>query len=223
MASSIGKEEKLIGLATVLIILILVIINDKETFFFFNRYSATPLTDWLMPRVSNEMIYLVPALGLILWLGFWAGANGRWALAGLVILFLLTDAGIGYGLRPLLERPRPWASLVGVHHYHHGWSFTDAQIVLKSSGVFGLPSAHAANSMGLAVYLSRFNKTLGLLVGYLAILIGLSRIYVGMHFPTDVLAGYAWGTVSALFAAGVVHKVREWVSRTKKPGPGEPS
>ena len=211
MFSSIGKKEKLIGLAAVLTFVVLVIINDEKTFFFFNRYSATPFTDWFMPRITDEAIYLVPALGLILWLGLGAGAAGRWALAGLAVLFFLTDAGIAHGIRPLLERPRPWASLVGVHHYHAGWYLTDAKTILESSGVFGLPSAHAANSMGLAVYLSRFNRTLGLLVGYLALLIGLSRIYVGMHFPTDVLAGYAWGAASGLFTAWLVFKVRKRV------------
>ncbi len=202
------------GLAVSLAALVLLVINDKETFFFFNRQSATPFTDWFMPWISNELIYLPPALGLILWLGFKSGSQGRWALAGLVILFLLTDAAIGYGLRPLLERPRPWASLVGVHRFHHGWSITDAQLVLKTGGVFGLPSAHAANSMGLAVYLSRFSRPLGLLAGYLALLIGLSRIYVGMHFPTDVLAGYAWGACSGLFAAWAINKVRRRFDKT---------
>ncbi len=215
--SSIGTKEKCLGLIIGLAGLVLIIINDQETFFFFNRISATPFTDWLMPWVSNEMVYLAPAALLVLWLGFKAGATGRWALAGLVILFVLTDAGVGYVIRPLLERPRPWASLVEVHRFHQGWSITDAQVVLKASGVFGLPSAHASNSMGLAVYLSRFNRTIGLTVGYVALLIGLSRIYVGMHFPTDVLAGYAWGAISGLFAAWVVFKVRERV-RTVRAG-----
>ena len=213
MASSIGTTEKYVGLTTALAAVALIIINDRETFFFFNRVSATPLTDWLMPWVSNEKIYLAPALCLALWLGLKTGAAGRWALAGLVVLFLLTDAGVGYVIRPLLERPRPWASLVGVHHFHNGWSLTDAQTVLQAGGVFGLPSAHAANSMGLAVYLSRFNKPLGLVIGYLALLIGLSRIYVGMHFPTDVLAGYAWGAASGLFAAWSVNLVRRRFSK----------
>ena len=212
--SSMGKGEKYLGLAAALAALVLLAVNDRETFFFFNRQCATPFTDWLMPWVSNELVYLLPALALAFWLGFKSGAQGRWVLAGLVILFLLTDAAIGYGLRPLLERPRPWASLVGVHRFHHGWSITDAQVVLKTSGVFGLPSAHAANSMGLAVYLFRFHKPLGLVVGYLALLIGLSRIYVGMHFPTDVLAGYAWGACSGLFAAWLVNAVRR---RFEKP------
>lgn len=207
--SALGAKEKTIGLVLAAFALALVAVNDQETFFFFNRESATPLTDWLMPWVSNELVYLVPGAVLLLWLGFKAGPTGRWALAGLALLFALTDAGIGYGLRPLLERPRPWASLVGVHHFHYGWSVTDAKTVLQASGVFGLPSAHAANSMGLAVYLSRFNRPLGLLVGYLALLIGLSRIYVGMHFPTDVLAGYAWGTACGLFAAWAVNLVRK--------------
>ena len=213
--SSIGTTEKLIGIVIALAGLALLIVNDKETFFFLNRDSATPFTDWLMPWVSNELIYLVPALFLLLCLGFKAGAAGRWTLAGLVILFLLTDAGIGYVIRPLLERPRPWASLVGVHHFHNGWTITDARTVLQTSGVFGLPSAHAANSMGLAVYLGRFNKPLGLLIGYLAVLIGLSRIYLGMHFPPDVLAGYAWGTAAALFATWVVNKVRGLITSGK--------
>lgn len=227
MASSMGTTEKRIGLVLALAGLVLLVIKDQETFFFFNRLTATPLTDWLMPRVSDERIYILPGLALLLWMGFRGGRTGRWALAGLVLLFLLTDAGISYVIRPLLERPRPWASLVGVHHFYHGWTITDARTVLETSGVFGLPSAHAANSMGLAVYLGRFWKPLGLVVGFLALLIGLSRIYLGMHFPTDVLAGFAWGAFSGLFAARVVNLVRNRAERNRgtplKKDPPEPS
>ena len=215
MASSIGTREKRVGLALAIAGLALLVLKDQETFFFFNRLSATPLTDWLMPWISDERVYLLPGLGLLLWLGLKSGSTGRWALAGLALLFVLTDAGIGYVIRPLLERPRPWASLVGVHYFRDGWTITEARTVLEASGVFGLPSAHAANSMGLAVYLSRFNRPLGLVVGWLALLIGLSRIYVGMHFPTDVLAGYAWGALCGLCSAWAVNLVRKRINRNR--------
>jgi membrane-associated phospholipid phosphatase len=104
-------------------------------------------------------------------------------------LVLLTSASLNSLLKLAVGWPRPyWVS--------------DQVTAYAYEGSFGLPSGHAQNSMALwgrmAAGLRRRSWVIGL--GLLIFLISLSRLYLGVHFPSDVLAGWlAGGIVLALF------------------------
>lgn len=113
-----------------------------------------------------------------------------WPRGALLIALTLIGAGLlDAGLKLLFGRPRPTALF---EQY-------------PSPDSFSFPSGHALFALtffgGLAVLLwgrlvhplARLGVVLGALV--LILLIGLSRIYLGVHYPTDVLGGYAAGTV----------------------------
>ncbi len=91
-----------------------------------------------------------------------------------------------------------WAKLIIDHPRPFDWPSPDNSPVLKlnaRAGGPGIPSGHAQLSLSLWYYLAyRFNQT-WLWVGatILVILISFSRIYLGVHFPTDVLAGIGLG------------------------------
>ena len=57
----------------------------------------------------------------------------------------------------------------------------------------GMPSAHAANSMGPALFVLRFAPVTGSILVALSLLVGYSRVYLGLHYPGDVLVGMIWG------------------------------
>ncbi len=71
----------------------------------------------------------------------------------------------------------------------------------------GFPSDHASVSFGVAVSLLLSGSRLGPYAITLAVLVGFARIFVGVHFPSDVLAGACLGTVVAL----LIHFGRKWV------------
>lgn len=105
---------------------------------------------------------------------------GRLALA-LIIGTLLTD----YTLKPIVNRPRPFVvspAVAVIGHRPHDASF---------------PSGHATASFVSAVVLTKVAPALSPLWWVLAVGISYSRVYLGVHYPLDVLAGAAIGSAVA--------------------------
>jgi undecaprenyl-diphosphatase len=74
-------------------------------------------------------------------------------------------------------------------------------------GSFSFPSNHASNIFALAAYFSYNYRRLALPCFVAAFLVGYSRIYLGAHYPMDVLAGAAWGMFVGFFAAVVAERL----------------
>lgn len=96
------------------------------------------------------------------------------------IAMLLTLLVVNVALKPLVARTRPYELIEGLN------------ILISRPHDFSFPSGHAANSFSCAwVMFRKLPKRLGVPALILAVLIALSRLYVGVHFPTDVLGGAA--------------------------------
>lgn len=91
-------------------------------------------------------------------------------------------------LKPLIRRPRPYLTIQGL------------VCLVPPESSAGFPSGHAASGFACAYLLTRSYGKIGALAYIPATLIALSRVYVGVHYLTDVLAGMALGT---LVGAGV--------------------
>jgi hypothetical protein len=117
-------------------------------------------------------------------------------------MVLLTSAGVNSIVKVLVGWPRPFWVSDGVKPY-------------AFEGSYGLPSGHAQNAMAMwgrmAAGLKRAGWVIGL--GILIFLISLSRLYLGVHFPSDVLAGWiVAGILLALFL-WLEKPVAEWIVR----------
>jgi membrane-associated phospholipid phosphatase len=115
---------------------------------------------------------------LLLPLIFWCVDSGLGARLAILVLF---SAHLNVGLKDLFQQPRPFDIAPGVQ-------------LSKVEG-YGLPSAHAQTSTvlwaGIATRLGKVWSSVAA-IG-LILMIGFSRIYLGVHFPTDVLAGWLIG------------------------------
>lgn len=93
----------------------------------------------------------------------------------------------------------------------------DAALHLVEQGGFSFPSGHSVTSVifyGLSIYLlskhcknQRLRKVLTVICGFLALSIGPSRIYVGVHWPTDVLAGWCIGGAVLLVSICILERI----------------
>ncbi|MFY3743014.1 phosphatase PAP2 family protein [Anaeromyxobacter sp. Red801] len=152
-----------------------------------------PILDGLMVLVSSKPF---GAAWAILLAALIARA-GRGPLAARLRLVAALGAAIamsdGLGsqlLRPLLARRRPCYALPpGTFRW-----------LAPAADVGSLPSLHAANFFAMATVAAAAGPRLGLAALGVAVLVALSRVYVGVHWPTDVLAGAAWGMVCGMVA-----------------------
>ena len=85
----------------------------------------------------------------------------------------------------------------------------------RCGGQFGFISSHASNTFALAVFLGNIlqKKTLFFGLFIWAALVAYSRIYVGVHYPLDILGGMLWGTFVALVVFNIYRLIREKVIR----------
>ncbi|MDR2414400.1 MAG: phosphatase PAP2 family protein [Odoribacteraceae bacterium] len=114
------------------------------------------------------------------------------AALAFVLLIVLSDQLASTLLRPLFARPRPSRAedLEGLVHLIGG----------RRGGAFGFPSAHAANTAALATFIILFFRRRSLALFFIAWTLATchARVYAGVHYPGDVLAGILVGVFSGL-------------------------
>lgn len=164
---------------------------DHELFLFLNGLHV----DWLDPVmtfISSELGW-IPFYVILLYLVFkklgWKGL--LFVIIGVVILITCSDQLSSHVFKPVFHRFRPChdpliQDLVYLPNGHCG-------------GQYGFISSHACNTFALASFITlimkKFYKKIGILMFIWATLVAYSRIYMGVHFPGDVLCGAAVGLI----------------------------
>jgi undecaprenyl-diphosphatase len=146
--------------------------------------------------------YLIAVAAVCLWLLARPGSDRKWKLAagsalGAAALGLL----VNHIISSAWHRDRPFATHPGTHVW--GPHKTDASF----------PSDHASAAFGIAVAVALLDPVAGVLFLILAVLIAVGRVVVGEHYPGDVLAGAAIGTVAALVVVRLARPVISWLVR----------
>ncbi|NOX90415.1 MAG: phosphatase PAP2 family protein [Calditrichaeota bacterium] len=175
---------------------ILAFLNHIDTilFVFINVHLANPLSDFIMPIVTNKHTwYPIWAITIILllWKG---GTKGRWVVLVVLLAVASADQLVNQFLKPLFHRIRPCHVVEGAH------------LLMGKKSSFSMPSSHAANFFTLAAVFSYYYRKYQYVFWALAALVAYSRVAVGVHYPFDVLAGSGIGILIGWF----------WVQAFKK-------
>jgi len=157
------------------------------------------LTPWHAPWLDRVMIWISSAGGAgLIWLllGLVAFVVPRyraaaWRVFLTIALAYLTVDGV---LKPLVARERPPIK-----------ANAEARHLPPIPRTFSFPSGHAASTFGAAVAVSRMWPQMRGLWWALAVLIGYSRIYLGHHYPLDVVGGALFGIALAFWVLGGRH------------------
>jgi len=172
---------------------------DHTLFQFINGALSNPLFDLIMPFITNPNNWIIPLLGYIIFaLGF-DKKRGRIAFVILIITLSVVDSVAAQIIKPWIGRIRPSHALEGIN------------LLVGRGGKFSFVSNHAANVFALSVILGYFYAKAKPYLFTLATLIALSRVFVGVHYPADILFGGLFGYTVAwgILSIWVIIKMRE--------------
>ena len=161
---------------------------------------ACPAMDFLMPKITllgnGGSIWILAAAGLLVTKKY--RKYGAFLLAGLAIGVLIGNLT----LKPLIARPRPC------------WLDESVQLLIANPTDYSFPSGHTLSSVIGATVLTKANRRFGFAAIPLAALIAFSRLYLYVHFPSDILAAAVLGVGIGLAACMIGDKV--WAALAKK-------
>ena len=163
--------------------------------------------DGFFSFITDYHNFLPLIIPLILYWLIWGGAKGRWLVLSLALGILIADQGSGTFLKGWVERLRPCNELDGV------------LTPTGKSEAFSFPSSHASNMGATMFLLSMAFRPWTPLFLVIAFLVGLSRIYLGLHYPSDVLTGYAFGILVGYCVWSAVEKLKAKVQNNEQRKP----
>jgi len=159
---------------------------DKAVFLFFNKSLANPVFDFVMPIITNADLWKIPIAVFLFALIIFGGKKGRITVIFLIFAVALSDQISSFVIKPFFHRIRPC------------FVIKSARLLINQPHSPSFPSSHAANMASTALILFAQYRKKSTVYLVLAGLVIFSRIYVGVHYPSDVLGGIVVGLVCGL-------------------------
>ena len=161
---------------------------DESLFFFINQDGQFALLDTLLPLVRNKLVWIPFYIFVFSFLLINLGKKGL-----IIVLFAIgtvafSDMLSSKVIKPLVQRERPC---------NDGALRNNVRLLVSCGGGYSFTSSHAINHFGLAIFLMvMLGEMLRKKKWWLflwAALIAYAQVYVGVHYPFDVLAGACLG------------------------------
>jgi membrane-associated phospholipid phosphatase len=170
---------------------------DRALFRFINVELSQPILDSVMPLFSANPLFIPVVLVLAIALLWKGGTRGRVFVVLLALTLALGDTFVINTLKHSLGRMRPFHSI------------TDAHLLVGRGSSGSMPSSHVSTWFAALVLSYVFYRRSWRFMLPLAVAVAFSRIYVGAHYPSDVLVGAILGAGYAV--AGLM--MADWVWR----------
>jgi undecaprenyl-diphosphatase len=174
---------------------------DKILFHFINSYAISGPADIFFSFIT-ESKNIWPFYGFllsILLVKF--GTKGRIACLFLLLTVFSADLLSTHIIKPFIGRERPCRAL------------SETRKLIPCGPGQSFPSTHAINNACIAILLSLLFPFMRVPLCIIAFLIGYSRIYVGVHYPLDVLGGFIIGSLAGISAFFLVKKTEAFISK----------
>ena len=173
---------------------------DKQMMVFLNKTISNPIFDFIMPIITNQNFLVFSGLILIGYLAYYGEKRGRITIVVLLIAASFSDAICFQVIKPWVGRIRP---------SHEFYDYIN--LLVSKGGKYSFPSNHAANSFVFATVLSYFYEKNKTFLYILASAIAFSRVYVGVHYPLDIVSGAIIGYIISwiILSIWVIIKMRE--------------
>ena len=151
--------------------------------------------DWFMPLITKlgdgGVFWIIVTL-----LGFIPKRTRKYAHVAAIGLILCLVCG-NVLLKPLVARIRPYDANTAMQ----------GKLLVKALSDYSFPSGHTQASFAVACSICYWSRKWGVPALILATLIALSRLYLYVHYPTDVLAGLCFGVVFSLIGLAICNKL----------------
>lgn len=171
---------------------------DYAIFHFINQTISNPVFDVVLPFLRDALNWIPLYIFLGFYILFKYKAEAVKYVILIVIAFALADSISYHIFKPWIARLRPCHSLT-LH----------ARLVIgHCGGKWSFPSSHASNHMAIAltIVLTKIftKKWMNYLWIFWALSIGFAQIYIGVHYPSDVTAGFILGILIAYFVSCLI-------------------
>ncbi|HEX3856303.1 MAG TPA: phosphatase PAP2 family protein [Verrucomicrobiae bacterium] len=199
---------------------------DTNLFLFVNRSLANPFFDWLMPILSGgngmKTVLIAVAIALGVAMLVFGKSRARLCVVMLALIVGTNDGLVCNTLKHAVARPRPFVTLpdarmfgiIGKGYVPPEINENGVDMATGKGSHNSMPSSHAANMFAATMVLFLFYRKSIWFMLPMALAISFSRVYNGVHYPSDVLAGAIIGAGYAAAAAIAIESA--WQSFGKK-------
>ena len=195
-------------------------------FSFITEAFDLPILNWIQQNMQSTFLdFIMPFITIL------GDAGIFWIACAVILMFIpkYRKAGFSMGLalifgvvvcnmilKPLVGRIRPYNYNLDVLKLQWQDFLVHGKLLVETPHDFSFPSGHTIASFEASVELYKNDKRLGIPAMILAVLIAFSRMYLYVHYPTDVIASVILGTIFALIANLIVHSIFTKLSRPQR-------
>lgn len=177
---------------------------DLDILYFFNHTLSSRVLDsffLLITNVNHWYIAYAILLGLCFFKG---GSKGKLAVVGVILLIIVCDQFSHKVLKEIFLRLRPCNAL------------GDVITPGGCGGTYSFPSNHAFNNFAAATFFFILYKNLKWILFSTATLVSLSRVYLGLHYPSDIFVGALLGILFGYLFAELVIRINNYINSKKE-------
>jgi len=174
---------------------------DLQVFYFINHTISNPIFNKFFPFITDiNHWYLVY---VVLWLIMFTYGGRKGKIAAIMVLFVIicSDQLSSHYIKDFFHRVRPCNAL------------PDVWLRISATDSYSFPSSHAVNNFALAFFIYKIFPKYKYVAFTTAFLLALSRPYVGVHYPSDILGGAIIGSLIGYIFGLLTNLTDNWFEK----------